>query len=149
MVIRSSFSTLLIMHVLLQMWLIMVCAQPADEAKAQANINRSFLIGPRRQTNLRAQVGKNVFICGRAMNAKAGAVLKTEEGDVIYLESLPAWPPEKVSSRICGRGKLGFKKFIPEPQYGAAGEISQGAIGKQFVLERFRLKKQGKHNHIF
>ena len=71
---------------------------------------------------------------GRARNAKAGAVVVTDDGGAFYIEDLDSWGDDVLGSEIEVRGLLVSKKHIPDPVVDADGAISQGAWGDQDVL---------------
>lgn len=69
------------------------------------------------------------------MDSKSGAVLLTEDGDIIYIEGLDYWPVGIVGKKVSAKGILVRKKLIPDPNVDARGAISQGLAGEQSVLE--------------
>lgn len=73
-------------------------------------------------------------LTGIAENAKAGAVLIVD-GAPIYIRTLAAWPQAMRGKTVKVKGRLVETKLIPSPERGPKGEISQGAEGKQWVLE--------------
>jgi hypothetical protein len=62
-------------------------------------------------------------------------VLRTDAGEVIYLEGLSAWPSGLAGRRVEALGLLTSKKLIADPAVDETGAISQGAPGLQTVLE--------------
>lgn len=84
---------------------------------------------------IQEMIGKTVDLCGKAEDAKAGAVLMTKEGYVIYLLNMAQWPGEVVEKAVCVKGKLRRMKYLPDPQQSIDGALSQGAEGKQYVIE--------------
>lgn len=84
-----------------------------------------------------------VTIEGTAGNAKAGAVVQTTNGGVVYVDRLDAWPKELNGKRVTATGELRTEKKIPDPR-GPNGELRQGANGKQQVLHdaRFGLARE-------
>ena len=85
---------------------------------------------------LESDVGKVVTYSGFARDNKAGATLSIEGvmGAVIYIDGLSAWPKEYLGQRIEVTGTLTYKKYIPNPTNND-GLVSQGAEGRQYVLE--------------
>lgn len=77
--------------------------------------------------------GKPVTLEGRAANAKAGAILLTDDGDAIYLEGLDSWPDTVNGKRVRATGILRHEKIIPDPDTGPLK--SAGAFGDQTILE--------------
>jgi hypothetical protein len=72
---------------------------------------------------------------GKAEDAKACAVVVLDSGDVVYIAGVDSWPSEILGRRVKVTGVLKRKKLIMDPVTGADGGISQGAWGKQTVLE--------------
>jgi hypothetical protein len=72
---------------------------------------------------------------GRAYDAKGGAVLKTDAGEIIYLHGLDAWPSDIHGQRVAVIGILVSRKLFEDPVVDANGDISQGAEGLQTVFE--------------
>jgi hypothetical protein len=77
----------------------------------------------------------NETIEGKAEDAKACAVVVLDSGDAIYIEGVDSWPSDILGKRVIVTGVLKRKKLILDPVTGADGGISQGAWGKQTVLE--------------
>ena len=92
---------------------------------------------------LKPFVGNSVTINGRAENAKAGAIVLTEDEIPVYLPGLYDWPPELYRREITVTGVLRYEKMIPDPVIGEDGSISTGAYGKDYYLEgaEYALKK--------
>jgi len=82
-----------------------------------------------------------VTLEGTAFDAKGGAVLKTKKGEIIYIQGLPSWGTN-AGRRISATGILRLKKYIPDPKTSKTGAVSQGAWGKQLVLEKAQWKVQ-------
>lgn len=79
-------------------------------------------------------LGKRVRLSGLARDAKGGAVLLLD-GSPLYLAGLESWPAEVHGKTVAVGGTLVEKQYLPEATRNAKGEISQGAAGKQLVLE--------------
>ena len=79
-------------------------------------------------------MAKKVTIRGKAMDAKAGAVIIVEGSGPVYIEGLDSWPQEAFGKAVVATGVLTTKKYIPDP-IGEDGELRQGAEGEQDVLE--------------
>jgi hypothetical protein len=90
-----------------------------------------------------AEAARPVTLEGYAADARAGAVLMTDEGDTIYVAGLPAWPGDLLGRRVEVTGRLDRKKLIPDPEVNEKGEHTAGAYGLQDVLEgaSWKLKK--------
>jgi hypothetical protein len=90
---------------------------------------------PLSSSSLAAQVGRYVELAGTARDAKGGAVLLTKAGEPIYIEDLASWPEKLHGKRISAKGTLQYRQYLPEARVDATGAISQGAKGKQYVLQ--------------
>jgi hypothetical protein len=71
---------------------------------------------------------------GTAFDGKAGAVLRTDDGEVFYLADLERWPDALQRKRVKVTGLLREHKHVPDP-VDQRGEIVQGAWGTQRVIE--------------
>ena len=76
---------------------------------------------------------------GTALNAKGGAILQTAQGD-IYLHNLSAWPEYLVRKTIETEGTLSEEQYLNEAFVDETGAISQGAVGKQWVLRNYSFR---------
>jgi len=72
---------------------------------------------------------------GKAVNAKVGAALQPDTGEVIYLDGLAAWPAGIAGQRVNLSGILVTRKLVPDAAVGTGGAISAGASGPQTVME--------------
>ncbi len=79
-------------------------------------------------------IEKDVELRGTAIDAKAGAVIKTDDGSVVYIKGLPSWPDDVIGKKVVATGTLHEEKFIPDPRVDADGAVSAGAHGTQAVL---------------
>ena len=79
------------------------------------------------------KTGKPVTLEGKAFNAKAGAVIQTDDGEVVYVDGLEnGWPKEVANTkRVRATGTLLEEKRIPDP---GTNPITAGADGDQTVL---------------
>jgi len=75
---------------------------------------------------------------GTAHDAKGGAVVQTDEGRVVYVAGLAAWPDELRGRRVEVSGRLVREKRIPDPVVNERGEHSAGAYGDQEIVEDAR-----------
>jgi hypothetical protein len=73
-------------------------------------------------------------LCGRAEDAKGGAVLVLDDGAVLYLLGLESWPDALHKKRVLASGRVGRKKLFPDPTP-QGGLQTQGAYGDQLVLD--------------
>lgn len=83
---------------------------------------------------LEQNIGKRVSLYGAALEAKAGAVVKTA-GGLVYIWDLSAWPSELKGKEVIAEGVLVRKKIMPDPVTSSSGLTTQGAFGENFVLE--------------
>lgn len=73
-------------------------------------------------------------VSGVAQNAKGGAVILTEDGRVVYVLDLEAWPEELLNQEVVATGELEQTDYIPDPVVDDSGAISAGAAGDEWVL---------------
>jgi hypothetical protein len=78
--------------------------------------------------------GKKVTLIGTAANAKGGPIVLMGEWPV-YVEGLDCWPENMRDKKVRVTGKLVEKQLIPESYVNEHGVPSQGACGKQIVIE--------------
>jgi len=84
-------------------------------------------------------LGQQVVLQGIAKNAKGWAVLITADNKVVYIKGLLEWSEKLLDTEITIKGYLKKIKLIRDPQIDNNGAISQGAYGKQFVLENMEI----------
>lgn len=77
---------------------------------------------------------QQVTITGKAVDAKAGAVVTTDRDEVIYLRDLRSWPEEFLDKRVVVEGTLRRGRVYPEVKV-VGGLTSQGIKGEQWYLE--------------
>ncbi|MHA1340709.1 MAG: hypothetical protein ACTSRZ_11140 [Promethearchaeota archaeon] len=83
-------------------------------------------------------IDQKVDIVGTAQNAKAGAVIVTKNGEVIYIKDMEYWADNLLDVNIKITGFLRYEKYIPDPYMDSDGAISQGSYGMQYTLENVR-----------
>lgn len=88
-----------------------------------------------KEFNLEDMIGKGIKIIGAAHNAKAGAVMMTDDDEVIYVRGRQEWPDEMIGNRIEIEGILTKGKVYPEVTIDEGGGISQGISGDQYAIE--------------
>jgi hypothetical protein len=76
-----------------------------------------------------------VTVRGVAHDAKGGAIVQTDEGEVYYVAGLDSWPADLRGVRVEVTGRPAHRKLIPDPVVSDSGEHSAGAFGDQDVLE--------------
>lgn len=95
---------------------------------------------------LESLVNRHVRLCGRAQNAKGGAVLLLGRAPV-YLEGLDAWPADATGQLVAAGGTVKRRAHLPAAKKNEKGEWSQGAAGgPQWVLEApsWRVQETGR-----
>jgi hypothetical protein len=86
-------------------------------------------------TALDALVDQEAYVRGVARDAALGAVVVTDDGAVVYVDGLRAWPAAASGKRVEVKGTLRRRKLAPDPVIGADGGISHGAVGTNLVVE--------------
>jgi hypothetical protein len=86
-------------------------------------------------TALAAKVGRYVTLAGTARDAKGGAVLVLQGKEPVYIDELPSWPEKLHGKKVKAKGTLRHRQYLPEAKVDEKGAISQGTVGKQYVLE--------------
>ena len=81
-------------------------------------------------------IGQKVTLLGTAKDAKGGAVLITEDDNVIYIKEFESWSSELLDTQVSVSGLLNKEKFIPDPLVDENGAISCGAFGDQLVIKK-------------
>jgi len=85
--------------------------------------------------DLASSVDKQVAIRGKALDAKAGAILMTDGDEVIYLTDMQRWPADYPNQRVIVEGILRRGQVYPEAR-DEGGASSQGmAGGEQWYIE--------------
>ncbi|MBN1329466.1 MAG: hypothetical protein JXA54_08330 [Candidatus Heimdallarchaeota archaeon] len=80
-------------------------------------------------------LGKKVTFTGIARDSKTCACILLEDNQIIYLPSQSSWEDEYYSKKIIITGRLRKKKMIPDVEVAKDGAISQGAFGRQYILQ--------------
>jgi hypothetical protein len=78
---------------------------------------------------------KKIAIFGIAVRSKAGPCIKLRDGNIVFIHELADWDDDFLHQKVKAVGKLFLKKIIPDVQIDENGAISQGAAGKQHILE--------------
>ncbi len=87
-----------------------------------------------KEVDLNDMVGKSVVIRGIAHDAKAGALVAIDGGEVVYISERASWPPAWIGKRVTLEGKLNKRRNFPEPDPNNE-LIEQAMQGIPFVLE--------------
>jgi hypothetical protein len=85
--------------------------------------------------DLGSSVGKRVAISGKAIDAKAGAILMTDRDEVIYLTDMQSWPDEYLDQRVVVEGTLRRGEVYPEADDEAEVSSQGMSGGEQWYLE--------------
>lgn len=89
------------------------------------------------------QLGKVITLVGTAYDAKAGAMILTENESAVYIRGLDEWPGQYSGKKISVSGLLTKDKLVPDPVIGRDGGISTGAYGEDYVLDNAEYKLMG------
>jgi hypothetical protein len=79
--------------------------------------------------------GNMITVAGVAGNAKLGAHLSAD-ADSYYLDALSAWPDSVLGKTVVVTGRLKTMTHSKEELTNARGEVSQGMVGEQRILEQ-------------
>ncbi len=86
--------------------------------------------------SLQELVNKTVTLEGKAVDAKAGAVLLVNENPV-YIGGLDHWPQDFIDKQVALSGKLVFKSYIPKAETNENSLTNQGgSSGNDYILEQ-------------
>lgn len=87
-------------------------------------------------------IEKIITLKGRAVDSKAGACLKIKD-EIVFIENISSWDDELYDKELLITGILKLKKIIPDVVIDEDGAISQGASGRQYILEDIKeIKKK-------
>lgn len=75
--------------------------------------------------------GKIITIRGLAQNSKAGAMVGQ-----YFIGGMQAWPDEVVGKKVEVKGSLHLVQHKAEDLVNSKGEVSQGMVGEQYVLQK-------------
>lgn len=84
---------------------------------------------------------QEVVVVGKAQNAASGAVVAVDDGRVLYVGGLDAWPDALLGARVEVRGRLVRRKLAPDPTPGPGGEQRHGMVGESDVLDAARWRR--------
>lgn len=79
------------------------------------------------------RAGADVTVAGTARDAKLGAVIVTEDDEVVYFLGLDRWPADVAGMRIVAHGTLEQTDRFTATT-GPSGEVGQGTSGPVWVL---------------
>lgn len=87
----------------------------------------------------------SIKITGTAFNAKAGAVVKNEEGNIYYIEEISSWNDTVVNKKVEVKGILKKEVFRQEDLKNEKGEWIQGMTGEKLTITKpaWKLTIQG------
>lgn len=85
-------------------------------------------------SELKSALDERVVIEGVANNAKVGAVVITDDEEVVYLAEMKAWPDDVAGKRVVVDGVLHRGQIYPDVEE-EDGITSQGLPGEQWYLE--------------
>ena len=81
-----------------------------------------------------------VRITGIAKNGKAGALVKSIEGDIYYIDGLSAWPADITNKQIIVTGDLKTETISQDDLKDDQGAWKQGVSGKINTLRNAKWK---------
>ncbi len=84
-----------------------------------------------------------VMITGIAQNGKAGALVKSMEGDIYYIDGLSAWPADMINKQVAVTGDLKIETISTDELKNEQGEWKQGISGKIKTLHNASWKLAG------
>ena len=77
---------------------------------------------------------KAVTVSGIAHDARMGAIVKTDQGNVYYIGDLSEWPPTLLNKRVEVKGTVTSRKLAPDPVVDKNGAVSAGMYGSSNVI---------------
>ena len=83
---------------------------------------------------------RNITVTGTAYNAKGGAILRTDEGSVYYIEGLDSWEMDIPGKKVSVIGILKTENFKEKDLKNEKGEWTQGMIGEKLSLVKAKWK---------
>jgi hypothetical protein len=83
-----------------------------------------------------------ITVNGMAQNGKAGALLKSEDNTIYYIDGLGAWSPEMINRKVSVTGNLKVEKVSEKSLKNEQGEWSQGMSGEVKTILRAIWKLQ-------
>jgi hypothetical protein len=75
-----------------------------------------------------------LVVVGKAADAASGAIVQADDGRVLYIGGLDAWPTGLLGKRVEVRGRLERRKLAPDPTPGPDGAQRHGMVGHSDVL---------------
>ncbi|MGH9906101.1 MAG: hypothetical protein ACRD8U_11040 [Pyrinomonadaceae bacterium] len=85
-------------------------------------------------SELEGSLDQRIVIEGVANNAKVGAVVITDDEEVVYVAQMKAWPGDVAGKRVVVDGVLHRGQVYPDVEE-ENGITSQGLPGEQWFLE--------------
>lgn len=92
------------------------------------------------QNNLESN--DSISVIGTALNAKAGAVIKTTYGKTFYIEDLAFWPENLYNKSVTVKGILKKEIFKQEDIKDDKGEWRQGMVGEKLTIIKPKWKER-------
>ncbi len=81
-----------------------------------------------------------VIINGIALNGKAGALVKSKDGEVYYLDGLSSWSADLINKQVAVTGNLKIETISEDELKNEQGEWKQGILGKIKSLQNSKWK---------
>jgi hypothetical protein len=79
-------------------------------------------------------MNNHTTIVGKAFNGKEGALIKTPQGDVYYLEELTSWDSTFLHQTVEATGILSETTLSENDLQNEQGEYNTGIAGKKYTL---------------
>jgi hypothetical protein len=97
--------------------------------------NDNILMSYQLQPNQREMKSKEITITGTALNAKMGAIIQTESGEVYYLTGIYEWPDEVTNKKIKVTGSISSEYYDPKDLKTEDGAYKTGMSGEKVNIQ--------------
>ncbi|NJO87505.1 MAG: hypothetical protein HC831_00015 [Chloroflexia bacterium] len=87
------------------------------------------------QPNRKEMKSKEITITGTALNAKLGAVIQTESGEIYYLTDIYEWPDEAINKKIKVTGSISSEYYDPKDLKTKEGAYKTGMSGEKVNIK--------------
>lgn len=86
-----------------------------------------------------------VMINGIALNGKAGALVKSKDGEVYYIDGLSSWSADLINKQVAVTGNLKIETISEDELKNEQGEWKPGISGKIKTLQNPKWKLLSDH----
>ena len=83
-------------------------------------------------------IQKKITLQGFASLSKAGVCLQVKNNQVVFLPEIEDWDADFLDQTVKVTGILQKRKFIPDVEIDEDGGISQGMVGKQYLIANIK-----------